>query len=431
MNEFVILMLIFTVMIIVKIPIAYALGLSSLAVIFMMGIPLTTAINAMYNSVHNFPLLAIPLFMLLALLMEKGGITTRLFGMSDAFVGHIRGGLGHVNVFVSLLFGHLSGSAQADVAGIGSVIIPTMKKAGYPIGFTVAITATSSTLGVILPPSVLMVVYGAMSGVSIGALFVAGIVPGFLIAFIQMAYVYYMATKHKWPKGERHTWKQRGDSVKNALPVVLLPIIIVGGTSSGMFTATESAAIGCLYALVLMFIVYRSCSIKDIPQVMVSTARTFSLTMFAVASAGMMGWLIAFLNLPRIFADFILGITDTYLGVYLLLVLFLLFVGAFLGGITIIIIFMPIIAELGAIIDANGIHLGMIVILTISIGIVTPPYGSCLMIASQIGGIPMNSAFMSVLPICILIIALIIVFIIFPEIILFLPRILVPAAFPS
>lgn len=172
----------FAVMVMVKIPIAYALGLSSLVVIVKMGIPMTSAINSMYNSVNNYSLLAVPLFMLLAQLMDKGGITDRLFVICDAFVGHIRGGLGHVNVLISLLFGHLSGSAQADAAGIGAMIIPAMRKSGYDSSFSVAITACSSTLGVIIPPSVLLVVYGAMSGASIGALFIAGFVPGFLIA---------------------------------------------------------------------------------------------------------------------------------------------------------------------------------------------------------------------------------------------------------
>lgn len=258
-----ILLVSFAIMVMIKIPIAYALGLSSMIVIIKMGLPLTSAINSMYSSVNNFSLLAVPLFMLLAQLMDKGGITDRLFAICDAFVGHIRGGLGHVNVLISLLFGHLSGSAQADAAGIGAMIIPAMKRAGYDSGFSVAITACSSTLGVIIPPSVLLVVYGAMSGASIGALFIAGFVPGFLIAFAQCMYTYYMAIKHNYPRGERYTWKERGKALRAALPVIFLPMIILGGTSSGLFTATESASISCFYALILMFCVYRTYKIKE------------------------------------------------------------------------------------------------------------------------------------------------------------------------
>lgn len=431
MNDLVLLLLLFTVMVSIKIPIAYALGLASLGVIYHMGIPFLSAVNSMYNSVNNFSLLAVPLFMLLAQLMDKGGITDRLFTISDAFVGHIRGGLGHVNVFISLLFGHLSGSAQADAAGIGSMLIPAMKKAGYSSGFSVAITACSSTLGVIIPPSVLLVVYGAMSGASIGALFIAGFVPGFLIAFAQMVYTYVLAIKYDWPRGKKYTWKERGQALSSAVPVILLPVIILGGTSSGLFTATESAAIACLYAVVLMFLIYRNYDPKEIPSVLVHTASDFSLSMFAVASAGITGWLIAYLNAPQMIADWILRITQSYFGVYLLLILFLLFVGTFLSPITAIIIFLPIIQQLGRAVDINDIHLGLIVVLTLSLGMVTPPYGSCLMITAQLGEITIPQAFKSVIPILIITVGIILLGVIFPELFLFLPRMFVPMAFPA
>ena len=429
MNELVLLLLVFAGMLIIKIPIAYALGLSSLVVIHSMGIPLTSAINAMYNSVNNFSLLAIPLFMLLAQLMDAGGITKRLFEISDAFVGHIRGGLGHINIFMSLLFGHLSGSAQADAAGIGSMIIPTMKKAGYPTGFTVAVTATSSTLGVILPPSVLMVVYGAASGASIGALFVAGIVPGFLIAFIQMGYTYFLAVKYNWPREARYTWRQRLSALKGAVLVLILPLIIIVGTSSGMFTATESAAVACIFAFALIFILNRNYDFKQFPKLIVNTAMSFSLTMFAVASAGITGWLIAFLGAPQLISGWILGITNSFLGVYMLLIIFLLLIGTFLSPITVIIIFMPIISELAAAADINNIHMGIVVILTLSLAMVTPPSGTCLMITANIGGISILEATKHILPILGLVLLLILLGVIVPELFLFLPRLLVPAAF--
>ena len=421
----------FAVMVMVKIPIAYALGLSSLVVIVKMGIPMTSAINSMYNSVNNYSLLAVPLFMLLAQLMDKGGITDRLFVICDAFVGHIRGGLGHVNVLISLLFGHLSGSAQADAAGIGAMIIPAMRKSGYDSGFSVAITACSSTLGVIIPPSVLLVVYGAMSGASIGALFIAGFVPGFLIALAQCLYTYYMAVKHNYPKGEKYTWGQRGKALKSALPVIFLPLIILGGTSSGLFTATESAAISCFYALVLMFGVYRTYKVKDVPKILLKTAMDFSLSMFAVAAAGITGWLIAYLNAPQMIADAILSVTSSYLGVYMLLVLFLLFIGTFLSPITAIIIFLPVIKQLGAVVNINDIHLGLIVVLTLSLGMVTPPYGTCLMITSQIGEITIPQAFKGVAPIIGVTLLIIFLGMVFPDLFLFLPKLLVPTAFPA
>ncbi|MFV0498077.1 MAG: TRAP transporter large permease [Candidatus Fimivivens sp.] len=430
MNDLVLLLTLFAVMVSIKIPIAYALGLASLGVIYHMDIPFLSAINSMYNSVNNFSLLAVPLFMLLAQLMDKGGITDRLFKISDAFVGHIRGGLGHVNVFVSLLFGHLSGSAQADAAGIGSMLIPAMKKAGYDAKFSVAITACSATLGVIIPPSVLLVVYGAMSGASIGALFVAGFVPGLLIAVAQMVYTYVLAVKHDWPRGKKYTWKERGQALTGAVPVIMLPVVILGGTSSGLFTATESAAIACLYAVVLMFMIYRNYNPKEIPSILVHTASEFSLSMFAVASAGITGWLIAYLNAPQMIADWILNITQSYLGVYLLLILFLLFIGTFLSPITAIIIFLPIIQQLGRAVNINDIHLGLIVVLTLSLGMITPPYGSCLMITAQLGEITIPQAFRGIWPILLMTSGIILLGVIFPELFLFLPRMFVPMAFP-
>ncbi len=430
-NLLILLLLGFALMVMIKIPIAYALGLSSVIVIISMDIPLTSAINSMYSSVNNFSLLAVPLFMFLAQLMDKGGITDKLFKICDAFVGHIRGGLGHVNVLISLLFGHLSGSAQADAAGIGSMLIPAMKKSGYDSGFSVAITACSSTLGVIIPPSVLLVVYGAMSGTSIGALFIAGFVPGFLIAIAQCIYTYYRAVKYNYPKGEKRNWVYRGKALKDSVPVILLPVIILGGTSSGLFTATESAAISCFYALVLMFFVYKTYSIKELPTIFIKTAMDFSLSMFAVAAAGITGWLIAYLNAPAMIAEAILSVTNSYLGVYILLILFLLFVGTFLSPITAIIIFLPIIQQLGRVVQINDVHLGLVVVLTLSLGMVTPPYGSCLMITSQIGEISMPEAFKSVLPIIGITLLIILLGVLIPELFLFLPRLLVPLAFPA
>ncbi len=430
-NLLILLLLGFALMVMIKIPIAYALGLSSVIVIISMDIPLTSAINSMYSSVNNFSLLAVPLFMFLAQLMDKGGITDKLFKICDAFVGHIRGGLGHVNVLISLLFGHLSGSAQADAAGIGSMLIPAMKKSGYDSGFSVAITACSSTLGVIIPPSVLLVVYGAMSGTSIGALFIAGFVPGFLIAIAQCIYTYYRAVKYNYPKGEKRKWVYRGKALKDSVPVILLPVIILGGTSSGLFTATESAAVSCFYALVLMFFVYKTYSIKELPTIFIKTAMDFSLSMFAVAAAGITGWLIAYLNAPAMIAEAILSVTNSYLGVYILLILFLLFVGTFLSPITAIIIFLPIIQQLGRVVQINDVHLGLVVVLTLSLGMVTPPYGSCLMITSQIGEISMPEAFKSVLPIIGITLLIILLGVLIPELFLFLPRLLVPLAFPA
>lgn len=224
---------------------------------------------------------------------------------------------------------------------------------------------------------------------------------------------------------------RRGKALKSALPVIFLPLIILGGTTSGLFTATESAAISCFYALVLMFGVYRTYKVKDVPKILLKTAMDFSLSMFAVAAAGITGWLIAYLNAPQMIADAILSVTSSYLGVYMLLVLFLLFIGTFLSPITAIIIFLPVIKQLGAVVNINDIHLGLIVVLTLSLGMVTPPYGTCLMITSQIGEITIPQAFKGVAPIIGVTLLIIFLGMVFPDLFLFLPKLLVPTAFPA
>ena len=429
MNNVALLLGVFAIMIFLKIPVGYALGLSSFMMFLKLGIKMTSAMSSIYSALANFSLLAVPLFMLLAMLMDAGGITERLLKLCEAFVGHIVGGLGHVNVIVSLLFGHLSGSSQADAAGIGGMLIPAMKKAGYDAGFAVAITAVSSTLGVIIPPSVLMVVYGAMAEISIGALFVAGLVPGFGIAVGQCIYVYFMAKKRGYPRGPKFTAKERVIAFKDAIPVVILPMIILGGTTSGLFTATESASIACVYAFILMFVVYRNTKLSSLPKTFMGCARTFSLSAFAVAMAGVTGWLIAYLKAPQAIAGFITGVTTNYYGIYALLIVFLLFIGTFLSPISAIIIFMPIFKQLAVIGGFNDVHMALIVIMTLSLGMVTPPYGTCLMITSQLGEITMVEAFKHSMPIIAVTVAVIFLFVCFPELLLFLPRFFVPTAF--
>lgn len=426
MNPLVLLMITFFGMILIKIPIAFSLGLSSMVTMMYIGLPFTSILNHMYTSINSFPMLAVPFFLLLGSLMNVGGITKMLVDLSYSMVGHIKGGLGHVNVLVSMLFAGLSGSAAADTAGIGAMLIPAMEQAGYDKEFSVAITAASSTLGVIIPPSIMMVVYGAMGQVSIGALFLSGVVPGILIGVVQMLYTHRMAIKNDYPFHEKTTLRQKGQDLLKALPPLLLPMIILLGITSGIFTATEAAAVAVIYGLFLMLVVYRSYRIKDLPKVFAESVVGFSLPMFCVACSGIMGWLIAYLNAPDLIASFITGITSSYLGIYLMIVLFLLIIGTFLSPITAIIIFLPIIQRLGDVASLNPVHLGIIVCLTLSLGMITPPYGICLLIASQIGELSTPKAFKAILPLIGL--ALLVIFsgILVPDLFLFLPKLFMP-----
>ncbi|WP_242866759.1 TRAP transporter large permease [Abyssisolibacter fermentans] len=426
MSPLVLLMVSFFVMIFLKIPVAFALALSAMITIVDIGLPFTTILNNMYAGVNSFTLLAVPFFLLLGRLMNDGGITKKLVTLSNALVGHIKGGLGHVNVLVSMLFAGLSGSGAADTAGIGAMLIPAMEEDGYDIDFTVAITAASSTLGVIIPPSIMMVIYGAMGQVSIGALFLAGVVPGVFIGLTQMFYTYHMAKKHGYPCEDKTTMKEKGKAFVKAFPPLLLPLIIIVGITAGIFTATEAAAVAVVYGLILMFFVYRSFKVKDLPGVFADALVGFALPMFAVSSAGIVGWLIAYLNAPTMIANFILGITHSYFGIYLMLIVFLLIIGTFLSPITSIIIFLPIIQNLGNVAGFNPVHLGVIVVLTLSLGMITPPYGICLLIAAQIGKIPAPRAFVGILPMLGLTLLIILCGIMFPDLFLFIPKLIMP-----
>lgn len=427
MNPLVVLMGSFALFIFLRVPVAFALGVSSLLTIATLGLPFVSVINQMYSSIDSFPLLAVPFFLLLGRLMNHGGITDRLVKLSEALVGHIRGGLGHVNVLVSMLFAGLSGSAAADTAGIGAMLIPAMRKAGFDRGYSVAVTAASSTLGVIIPPSIMMVIYGAVGQVSIGALFLSGVVPGLLIGLSQMGYTLFVAHRCGYPRKQRRPLRAMGREFVRAIPPLILPLIILGGIIGGIFTATEAAAIAVVYGLLLMMVVYRSIEFRDIPKLFADAVVEYSLPMLAVASAGIMGWLIAYLDAPTAIAEIITSLTGSPVGIFIMIVLFLLIIGTFLSPITAIIIFLPIIQELGSTFAIDPIHLGIIVVLTLSLGMVTPPYGICLLIAAQIGGISAPRAFVAVLPLIALGLLIIVTGILIPDLFLFLPRMVMPA----
>ncbi|NLK19134.1 MAG: TRAP transporter large permease, partial [Synergistaceae bacterium] len=285
MDPLLLLMGSFFILIAIRVPVAFALAISSLAVIIQLDLPFVTVVNQMFTGIDSFPLLAVPFFLILGRLMNDGGITERLLNVSNAWVGHIKGGLGHVNVLVSMLFAGLSGSSAADTAGVGGMLIPAMLKSGFDKDFTVAITACSSVLGVIIPPSIMMVLYGAMGQVSVGALFLSGVVPGILIGFTQMGYTYYLSKKRGYPALPRMPFKEKMTTTMKALPPLTIPLIILGGITAGVFTATEAAAVALLIGIILVYIVYRESPMKEIPSIFGEGVVMYSLSIFAVATA--------------------------------------------------------------------------------------------------------------------------------------------------
>ncbi|WP_421952951.1 TRAP transporter large permease [Pelagibacterium sp.] len=419
----------FLALISLRVPIAFAIGVASLVTVLSLGLPPTSVINQMVSNINSFALLAVPFFLLLGRLMNDSGITDRLMTFAQSMVGHIRGGLGHINVLVSMMFASMSGSAAADTASVGAIMIPAMTKAGYPAPFAVALTATSSTLGVIIPPSILFVIYGAFGNISIAALFLAGILPGLLIGLVQMGYTYYVASTYNVANPEKVDFRGRIRAGKTAAPVLLIPIIILGGITSGFFTATEAASIAALTGLVLAVVVYRSVKPRQLFELLTSTVVAYSLPMFAVAAAGIMGWLIAYLGIAREVADFIISVSDHPVAVMVMVMIFCLIVGTVLSPMTAVIIFLPIIQELTALGQISDIHMALVVCLSLAVGLTTPPYGICLLIAAQIGNVSMPRAFLAVLPIIGLTVLVILSVVFVPELYLYLPRTFFPQSF--
>ena len=426
----VLLIVSFLGLIFLGVPIAFAIGVASLLTIWELGLPAKVIANQMFSSIDSFPLLAVPFFLFLGRLMNDGGITDRLLKVADAFVGSVRGGLGHINVVVSMMFASISGSAAADTASIGAVMIPAMKKAGYPLPYSVAITACSSILGMIIPPSILMILYGAFGNVSIGALFLGGVVPGLIIGLGQMAYTYVLAIHYGFPAKPRTPLNETVRVTARALPPLLLPVIVLGGITGGIFTATEAAAVAVVYGLFLALVFYRNVRLAELPAMLGEAVVSYALPLFCVATAGVMGWLIAYLNIAQDVANLILSITDSPVGVYLMLVGFLLVMGTVLSPITAVIIFLPILQHLGDVIGTNPIQLGLVVVMCLTLGQVTPPYGICLLIAAQIGEISAVRAFVAAAPILLIVLTAILIGILAPELYLYLPSTFFPEAFP-
>lgn len=431
MNPLVLLLGGFFVLIALRINIGFSLILSSVFVMIWEDLPLTSVINQMYSNIDSFTLLAVPFFMFLGRILNAGSITDRLLTVADASVGHVRGGLGHVNVFVSMVFASLSGSAAADTASVGSILIPAMKKAGYSPAFAVALTAASSTLGVIIPPSIILIVYGAFGNVSIGALFMGGIVPGVTIGLFMMAYTYVVALREGYPANPFPGMRAFGKALLRGAAPMLIPVFVLGGVIAGIFTPTEAAISAVIWALILTFVIYRDVPLKELPDLLAKATMDFAVPLFTVAGAGIFGWLIAYLGASEIVVNFITAQTNDPVGIILLLIGFLLLVGTVLNPISAVLIFLPIIQALGDVAGMNPIHMGVLTTIILSVGLITPPYGICLLIAAQIGDVPLGKAMWAVLPIVALTVLVAILSIFIPDIVLGLPKLSFPNIFAN
>lgn len=392
------LVVLFTLLII-GVPVGIALAGSSMLYVLISGsVPDFVVIHRMVNGVDSFPLLAIPFFILAGNLMNSAGITNRIFAFATACIGWLRGGLGHVNIIASVLFAGMSGAAVADAGGLGTIEIKAMRDAGYDIDFAVAVTAASSTIGPIIPPSLPMVVYGVMASASVGQLFSAGFIPGLLMAVALMLMVAWYAKKRSYPRDKRFSIRLLGTTFKRAFLSLLTPVIIVGGILTGAFTPTEAAISASVYALILGVIVYRTLTWKRLLNVSMDTIETSAIILFIVAAASIFAWILTSNRVTEHFASLLMGMTDSPILILVMLNLVLFVVGCFMETVAAITILVPVLLPIAVGVGVDPVHFGVIMVLNLMIGLLTPPVGMVLYVLSRVAGISFERCSAATLP---------------------------------
>jgi len=417
---------VFLLLVFLKVPVAYALGLACIPVIFITDhVSLFALIDRTFNSFNSFLLLSVPFFLLAANLMNSSGITEKLMGLSRNTVGHLPGGLGHVNVFVSMLFAGVSGSSTADAAGIGKILIPQMVKEGYDRKFSIAITACSSVMGVIIPPSILMLIWGGTMSISVGSLFLAGIIPGVMLGLSMMITVYAYAKKNNYPVYERSGFLDFLKAFVTAIPGLMTPLIILGGITFGWFTPTEASAIAVLYTMVLGF-VNKTINLKKFGKILSDTARLTGISLFCVGTASAFSWLLSYHKVPQALVDAITRMSIGPVGIVLLIALIFLIVGLFIDAIPAIIIMGGVLYPIAMEAGIHPIHFSIIGVVALGFGLVTPPYGMCLLIAARIGEEKVHNVLKDVAIILLPMFLILVIICLFPEIALALPKLITP-----
>ena len=394
-----VLIISFVFFLLIGVPIAFVLGLTPLVAMMTQGeTPLILAAQRIFTGIDSPILMAVPFFILAGNIMSAGGMTGRLLAFCNILVGWLRGGLAYINVVISMIFAGITGAAVADTSAIGSILIPAMKKEGYDIDFAAAVTATSSTIGPIIPPSIPFIIYGVLGEVSIASLFLAGFVPGVLLGLFQMGVVGYYSRKRQYPKGRLPSLKEAIKGVGDAVLVLMLPIIILGGILSGIFTPTESACIASFYALFISFFVYRDIRVRDLPRILINTGATSALVMLVISMASIFSWLLAAEEIPQLVTEIVLKTTTNKYLILLFLNAILLIIGTFMETGASLIILTPVLLPLMIQIGVDPLHFGVILVLNLVIGLTTPPVGVCLFIACSIGQTTLERLSRAILP---------------------------------
>lgn len=420
----IVLFILLVILLVIGVPVAVSLALASLAYILIDGLPSVVLIHNMINGIDSFPLLAIPFFILAGHLMNTGGITNKIFAFARACVGWMHGGLGHVNVGASVIFAGMSGAAVADAGGLGNIEIKAMKDANYDTDFSVGITAASSIIGPIIPPSLPLVIYGVTASVSIGELFVAGIIPGLLMAVSLMIMVAYYARKRNYPRDKSFEWIRLRETFKKAFLPLLTPAIIIGGIATGAFTPTESAVAAVMYSLFLGMVVYKTLTFKHLVKVSMETIETTAAILLIIASAAIFAWILTANQVANHLGTFLLSLSTDKTVLLLIIMLLVLIIGMFMETIAAITILVPLLLPIAATVGIDPVHLGIIVILNLMIGLLTPPVGMVLYVLSEVSGVKFEQCVKATMPFLVPLTIVLLLVTFFPQLALWLPTML-------
>ena len=415
------LLVTFAVCILLRFPIAFSLGLSCLLYLLVAGTPLVVIPMKMYSGIDVFVLLSIPGFIMAGNLMNHGGLTEKIIAFCNHLVGHIRGGLALANIAASMLFAGISGTAISDTASIGSVMIPAMKREGYDADFACAVTASSSTVGPIIPPSVSMIIAATLTGLSVGKLFLAGAIPGFLLGFSLLGYTYYVSRKRGYPKHARSSLRQIGRGFIDTFWALLMTVIILYGIIGGLFTPTEASIVAVLYALVIGVFVYRKLTPRRAMVVFLDSMKTSAALMVLIGFANLFGYILITEQLPQLVSSQILGFSTNPYVVLLLINLLLIFVGTFMETIAALLILFPILLKVALAVGVDPIHFSVIALLNLMIGLTTPPLGVCLFVAAGIGKVSIGAVSRAGFPFLLVSLIVLALVTLFPGLSLMLP----------
>lgn len=404
-------------------PVAFALGVGCAIYMVMVGnIDITIVAVRMIFGIDSFLLLSVPFFILAAEVMNTSGTTRRIFNFAQALVGHIPGGLAHVNVVNSMIFAGMSGSAIADAAGVGMMEVEAMVQEGYPKPFAAALAAATSTIGPIIPPSIPMVIYGSIAQVSVGALFLGGIIPGTMMGLAMMALVYVQALQRGYPREPRVALRGFIAALLAGIPPLLAPAILLGGIYTGFFTPTEAAAVAVLYALFLGMVIYREIGLKQLPRLLLRVVENTAMIMFIVTTASVFGWILAREQIPQTIAAAFLEVTRNPTLMLLILNVLFLILGMFMETLATMLIFFPIVVPIIQAVGIDPVHFGVVAVLNLMIGLLTPPFGMLLFLMSGFTKLPMAEILRELVPYIVILIGCLLLISMVPQLVMFVPN---------